>query len=117
MTAPAFLGRYHACFETTWPDDAPIDRVRFVVLDSETTGLNPATDRIITIGAVAVLDGEICLDDAFAALIKIAKNTSAVTVQPTDGSERTLRYEDIERARTTFEWGGAPKKNQERTKS
>ncbi|MET0727432.1 MAG: ribosome maturation factor RimP [Acidimicrobiales bacterium] len=40
----------------------------------------------------------------------------AVTIQATDGSERTLRYDDIERARTTFEWGGAAKKN-ERTKS
>ena len=69
MTPPV-VDRYRACFETTWPNDASIDRVRFVVLDSETTGLNPATDRIITIGAVAVIDGEIRLDDTFAALIK-----------------------------------------------
>jgi DNA polymerase-3 subunit epsilon len=77
---PPFVERYRACFDATWPDDAPVDRIRFVVLDSETTGLNPATDRLITIGAVAVIDGEIRLDDAFAALIKIARNTSAVTV-------------------------------------
>ena len=36
-----------------------------------------------------------------------ASDDTAVTVQPADGAERTLRYEDIERARTTFEWGGA----------
>jgi DNA polymerase-3 subunit epsilon len=77
---PPFVERYRACFDATWPDESAVDRIRFVVLDSETTGLNPATDRLITIGAVAVIDGEIRLDDAFAALIKIARNTSAVTV-------------------------------------
>ena len=77
---PGFVARYHAHFTSTWPGTASIDDVRFVVLDSETTGLNPATDRIITIGAMAVLDGEIRLDDAFDALIRIERNTSAVTV-------------------------------------
>jgi len=74
------LARYQRHFATTWTDDTPIDRVRFVVLDSETTGLNPRTDRIITIGAVAVEDGEIVLNDSFDALLQIARNTSAVTV-------------------------------------
>jgi DNA polymerase-3 subunit epsilon len=74
------VARYLACFENTWTDDAPIARVRFVVLDSETTGLDPHSDRIITIGAVAVLDGEIVIEDAFDALIKVEHNTSAVTV-------------------------------------
>jgi ribosome maturation factor RimP len=46
-----------------------------------------------------------------------AADDSSVTVRPPDGDERTLRYEDIERARTTFQWGGAPKKNHERTRS
>ncbi len=40
---------------------------------------------------------------------------ATVTVQPAEGAERTLRYEDIERARTTFQWGGAAK--QERKKA
>ena len=35
---------------------------------------------------------------------------TSVTVQATDGERHTLRYDDIERARTTFEWGGQPKK-------
>jgi DNA polymerase-3 subunit epsilon len=75
-----FIARYRKCFETTWDDETPIDDVRFVVLDCETTGLNPRADRIITIGAVAVQNGEILLEDSFDALIKFSRNTGAVTV-------------------------------------
>jgi DNA polymerase-3 subunit epsilon len=76
----SFVDRYRGCFDTTWTDDTPIDQVRFVVLDSETTGLNPRTDRIISIGAVAVHDHEILLEDSFDAILKVEQNTSAVTV-------------------------------------
>lgn len=80
MSAPAFVDDYLNRFRATWPDDAPIGDVRFVVLDLETTGLNPATDAIVTIGAVGVLGGDILLGDAFSALLKVERNTSAVTV-------------------------------------
>jgi DNA polymerase-3 subunit epsilon len=80
VTAPAFLRRYRARVEHTWADGAAIDRVRFVVLDSETTGLNPATDRLVTIGAVAVLNREIVHGDSFDALLRMDRNTEAVTV-------------------------------------
>jgi len=80
VSAPAALDRYRRCFAATWDDETPIEQVRFVVLDSETTGLNPRTDRIVTIGAVAVVDGEIRLDDSFDALLKVTANTPAVTV-------------------------------------
>jgi ribosome maturation factor RimP len=33
----------------------------------------------------------------------------AVTVRLDDGTERTVRVDEIERARTTFQWGPAPK--------
>jgi len=78
VTGFAFLDRYRACFDTTWTDDTPIDRVRFVVLDSETTGFDPKIDRLITIGAVGVQQGEIVIQDSFEAMLKVARNTSAV---------------------------------------
>jgi DNA polymerase-3 subunit epsilon len=80
VTVSGPIERHRRHFETTWPDDAPIEDVRFVVLDLETTGLNPATDAIVTIGAVGVRRGDIMLEDSFSALLKVAENTSAVTV-------------------------------------
>ena len=66
--------------------------VRFVVLDTETTGLDPRRDRIVTIGAIGVQDGEILLEDSFEALLKVEHNTSAVTVHGVtrDDSRRGL---------------------------
>ena len=78
--ARALLERYLRHFQHTWSDDTPASEVRFVVLDSETTGLDPRKDRLITIGAVAVRGDEIVLEDSFEALIKVAYNTSSVTV-------------------------------------
>ena len=71
---------YWEAFEGTWADDTPAEQVRFVVLDTETTGLDPRRDKIITIGAVGVCDGEILLDDGFEAMLKLAYNNSSVTV-------------------------------------
>ncbi len=64
----------------SWPPETPIEQVRFVVLDSETTGLDPRKDRIVTIGAIAVLNHEILIEDSFEALLKVQYNSSAVTV-------------------------------------
>ena len=72
--------RYLEKFSDTWPDDVPVEIVRFVVLDTETTGLDPRRDRIITIGAVAVYGSEIYLDDSFEAMLRIAYNNASVTV-------------------------------------
>lgn len=57
-----------------------IDEVRFVILDSETTGLDTRRDKLISIGAIAVVSGEIRLDDSFEVLLKLAYNNSAVMV-------------------------------------
>jgi len=77
---PAFLARYLRHFKSTWREDTPASEVRFVVLDSETTGLDPRKDRLITIGAVAVRHDEIVLEDSYETLIRQDFNTSSVTV-------------------------------------
>jgi len=71
---------YLASFDSTWDESSPVEAVRFVVLDTETTGFDPRRDRIITIGAIAVIDGEILLEDSFEVMLKLAYNNSSVTV-------------------------------------
>ena len=88
--------KYLTAFQNSWAEDAPAEQVRFVVLDTETTGLDPRRDRIITIGAVAVQSGEILLDDAFEALLKIAYNNSSVTVHGITRDEAIGGMEEAE---------------------
>jgi DNA polymerase-3 subunit epsilon len=73
------LDNYRKAFLDSWSLTTPIDQIRFVSLDTETTGFDPRRDRIITIGAVAVQAGEIRLDDSFEVMLKIAYNNSSVT--------------------------------------
>jgi DNA polymerase-3 subunit epsilon len=82
---------YHESFEQTWGDSDPVDHVRFVVLDTETTGLDARKDAIVTIGAVAVRRSQIMLDDQYEAMVKFAFNTSAVVVH---GITREAAQED-----------------------
>ena len=47
-----------------WADrKRPLDEVRFVVLDTETTGLDPARDRVLEVAAVGVLGSSIAVSD------------------------------------------------------
>lgn len=78
--SPVFVQEYLACFAESWEDQTPADSLRFVVLDTETTGLDPRRDRLITIGAVAVRADQILLADSFEAMLKLAYNSSSVTV-------------------------------------
>jgi DNA polymerase-3 subunit epsilon len=45
--------------------DTPVSETRCVVVDVETTGLNLMHDKLISIGAVAVVNGKIALGDSF----------------------------------------------------
>ena len=74
------IAAYKKAFKQTWNDDTPSAVVRFVVLDTETTGLDPRRDKIISIGALAVIDGQMRLDDSFEVLLKVSYNNSSVTV-------------------------------------
>lgn len=80
----------------SWADETPIEQVRFVVLDSETTSLDPRTARLITIGAVGVQGGEILLEDNFEVLLRVSHNTSAVTVHGVTRDESMRGLEEPE---------------------
>jgi DNA polymerase-3 subunit epsilon len=49
---------------------APITEMRCVVVDVETSGLNLMEDRLISIGAVAVVNGKIELGDCFSVVLQ-----------------------------------------------
>jgi DNA polymerase-3 subunit epsilon len=74
----------------------PASQVRFVVLDTETTGLDPRRDKIISIGAIAVQNGEILLEDSFEALLRLSYNNSAVTVHGITRDEARDGFEEAE---------------------
>jgi DNA polymerase-3 subunit epsilon len=93
---PPSIETYRQAFAATWRDDTPIDQVRFVVLDSETTGFSPVLDRILTIGAVAVVDGEIRLDDSFDALLKVTGDVGPVDVHGVTPDRSDRGYEEAE---------------------
>jgi len=90
------MEEYLAAFENTWTDDTPSADVRFVVLDTETTGLDPRRDRIISIGAVAVRNGEMLLNDVFELLLQIEYNKSSVTVHGITRDEASGGMEEAE---------------------
>jgi DNA polymerase-3 subunit epsilon len=61
------LGLRHA------DDDAPLRGLRWVVVDCESSGLDPGRDRLLSIGAVAVREGRIDHADAFSAVLRQAQ--------------------------------------------
>jgi len=51
------------------PKSTPLGDVRFVVFDSETSGLDLAKNRLLSIAGVAMAGPEVQLDDAFEAMV------------------------------------------------
>ena len=76
----SFINEYTVLFGHSWQGDTLVDQVRFVVLDSETTGADSRTAKLITIGAVAVFGSEIVLSDAIEETIWTNYNSPSVTV-------------------------------------
>ena len=60
---PDFWKAYLKAFKTKQPKS--IESTRFVVLDTETTGLDIVNDRILSIGAVAITNNQIDVADSF----------------------------------------------------
>lgn len=77
----------------TLPDQdktVPFSQTRLVVLDVETTGLNLATDSLISIGAVAVVNGRVSLGDSFSVVLQQgeASRKENILIHGISGSEQ-----------------------------
>ena len=57
----------------TDPDETPLRDLCFVVFDSETTGLDPARDAVVQLGAVRVVGGRVIASERFEALVDPAR--------------------------------------------
>lgn len=63
------------------PDDAlPLRALRWVVVDCESSGLNPERDRLLSIGAVAVREGRAAHADAFGAVLRQAQASAVPNI-------------------------------------
>jgi DNA polymerase-3 subunit epsilon len=65
---PDFWTNYANSFSAKLPAD--LKDVRFVVLDTETTGLDTETDRMLCIGALALKNKTIAIQESFEVYIK-----------------------------------------------
>ena len=68
------LNSMRLSLESNW------EKFRFVCIDSESTGLDPRRDSLVSLAGVTVTEGDICLYDEFSIVMPVAYNTSSVTV-------------------------------------
>lgn len=68
----------HACMNTSLPALAtPFEQIEFVALDIETTGLDPATADMISVGWVIVRNGRVLLETARSMLVRPSGDVGA----------------------------------------
>ena len=73
---PEYWTTYESSFQSGLPKE--IDKTSFVVLDTETTGFSFKNDRILSIGALRIINGSIKAKDAFEVFLEqdtFKKNT------------------------------------------
>ncbi|MFD2248226.1 PolC-type DNA polymerase III [Pontibacter ruber] len=67
---PMFWQQYTAAMAEQASAKTPLVEVDFVVFDTETTGLDPKIDRVLSIGAVRVHGGQVLISESFECLVK-----------------------------------------------
>jgi len=100
---PDFWLEYENSFNEKQTDDLSV--VRFVVLDTETTGFDYLNDRMLSIGALSLIDKDIALSESLELYLKqehyntetakihgILKNGDASCIPETEALEILIRY-------------------------
>jgi DNA polymerase III subunit epsilon len=68
--APAFWQRYSTALKEQPPSSTPLSEAEFVVFDTETTGLDRRTDKVLSIGAIKVRGLQVLVSDTFECLVQ-----------------------------------------------
>ena len=77
--------------------------MRFVVADVETTGLNPFSDQLISIGAVEVVDDRIILNSGFEVVFRQLQASANANIL-VHGIDGTTQLEGLEPAAATLQF-------------
>jgi len=92
---PNFWKEYLKTFKTK--ESKKIEETRFVVFDTETTGLNFEKDRILSIGAIAVLNNTLDVADSFELYLKQNEfNAKTVEIHGILKDGNLLKYTEYE---------------------
>ncbi|MFA0962420.1 PolC-type DNA polymerase III [Roseivirga sp. BDSF3-8] len=70
---PAYWEGYKKSLRQCCASHLPLEQVRFVVYDTETTGLDPSSDSVLSIGAIGVKGGAIHVQDSFECVVHQAQ--------------------------------------------
>ena len=80
----------------------PLAALTFVVLDTETTGKDPRTDRLLSLSAIRILDGQMQIGQALELLVRQAdflanESVSIHGIKPTDSEAGIEELEALRR--------------------
>jgi DNA polymerase-3 subunit epsilon len=93
-----------------WPfanrDKTPLEGLRFAVLDTESTGLDSAKDRLLSIAAVRMEDLLVKPGDAFTTLVRSMDPGGAVAIHGITAAATQDGLEEAEALRQLDAWRG-----------
>jgi DNA polymerase-3 subunit epsilon len=82
----------------------PISGTRWIVIDCETSGLDTARDRLLSVGAVAVRDGRVELADAYEARVRqpVASAPENIVIHGIGGDSQLREGKELHRVAGEF---------------
>lgn len=98
---------YNAYLNTFKGSKTELKDTRFVVFDTETTGLNPKTDRILSIGTVGITNFQIDVSDNFECYLEQAQfNASTVEIHGILKAGNIVKIEEVDAIKQFLDYIG-----------